>query len=467
MLKFGGSSVGTAKAMRLAAEKIRKCTGKRLVVLSACAGITNHLHTITASLSRAEELMELDIKSAKSSFLKAVNTLREIDLLHSKIISELLANGLLPEYSNKYYQKRKELRKRILGALLLRKITPNNAVSIVSMGEYFSTLIFVSYLKEQGLPASWADSFEYLWEKDRPTLVNNEQAQKLTDNFDECDILVIQGYIRRDVTGKLSNFGRGGSDYTAALLGEILNAQQVQIYTDVDGVYSSDPRKVVNAKILKKISPHAMGMMALFGAKVMHPDSLKPAISSAVPVSIKNTFSESKGTEISYPSGSTPVSDIPTLTLGRDITKVQIDLIGQATEENALANIRENIFSAEPLFYAESGTGISAFIQKKDFNKLSAVLSQSDIAFSSSAYPLLLITSFIENAVFLGRDNAKTVTDDNNLAYSSTLRIFDDNMLIKQYGLGRSSYLLELSQEIDDDMLSGLHDYLLSIKNAR
>ncbi|GAB5465356.1 MAG: hypothetical protein Kapaf2KO_07920 [Candidatus Kapaibacteriales bacterium] len=191
---------------------------------------------------------------------------------------------------------------------------------IQSFGEYLSTSIFSAYLESIGYKNTLNDSTNYLG-FDRDT----REFKQLENISLGNSINIFQGYVCKTIllTGEYykGNLGRGGSDYSACIFAKFLQAKKVYIYTDVNGVYNTDPRILEDAKLLSEISTRTMSLMAKYGAKVLHPDSLTPATRSSIPVYIKNTFNpENEGTLISRQSEPT----VPTYTILKSCYKYSI-----------------------------------------------------------------------------------------------------------------------------------------------
>ena len=280
-MKFGGTSVGTSDSIRLVANAIDKHSGKKLIVLSANAGVTDNLVNLIGYLpSKPNE---------------ANNIIEKINQNLLSICKELeLNDGQTNQVQNYIY----EIKNLVEGVRLLGFISEKVSNKIVSYGEIISSFIFHSYYSKHHQSQLLDITKHLVYRKSTGTyhLENKKEIESSLENF---DTLITQGFICIDKNGNISNLGRGGSDYSASILAAELGAEELQIWTDVTGVMTADPRIVKNAKTKDFVNITNLSKMAFFGAKVIHPDTLKPTMKTGIPVSIRNTFqSNEEGTYI-------------------------------------------------------------------------------------------------------------------------------------------------------------------------
>ena len=265
--KFGGTSVADFDAMDRSADVVLSDTDTRLVVLSASAGVTNLLVALAEGLQDAERYIKLDavraIQYAILDRLSDPHTIREeIDRLLDNLTTLAEAAALAP--------------------------SPALTDELVSHGELMSSLLFVEVLRDRGAEAQWFDARKIMRTSNRfgraepdinalAELAQQQLAPRLAQS-----LIITQGFIGSDVNGRTTTLGRGGSDYTAALLGEALSACRVDIWTDVPGIYTTDQRIVPAAKRIDRIAFEEAAEMATFGAKVLHPATLLPAVRSDI-----------------------------------------------------------------------------------------------------------------------------------------------------------------------------------------
>ena len=267
--KFGGTSVADYDAMNRSADVVLADPTTRLVVLSASAGVTNLLVSLSEGLEATERFVKLD-------------ALRKIQF----DILERLQNP------NVIREEVERLLENITTLAEAASLATSTALTdeLVSHGELMSTLLFVEIMRERNVQAQWFDVRKIMRTSDRfgraepdvealAELTNQQLAPRLADG-----IVITQGFIGSEAKGRTTTLGRGGSDYTAALLGEALHATRVDIWTDVPGIYTTDPRVVSAAKRIDVIAFEEAAEMATFGAKVLHPATLLPAVRSDIPV---------------------------------------------------------------------------------------------------------------------------------------------------------------------------------------
>lgn len=267
--KFGGTSVADFDAMNRSADVVLADPDTRLVVLSASAGVTNLLVALAEGLEASE-------RQAKLAALHKI----QFDILgrlrNPSVISEEI----------------ERLLENIITLAEAASLATSTALTdeLVSHGELMSTLLFVEVLRERNVQSQWFDVRKVLRTSDRfgraepdVTAIAELTTQQLAPRLAE-GIVITQGFIGSETKGRTTTLGRGGSDYTAALLGEALQASRVDIWTDVPGIYTTDPRVVPAAKRIDVIAFEEAAEMATFGAKVLHPATLMPAVRSNIPV---------------------------------------------------------------------------------------------------------------------------------------------------------------------------------------
>ena len=267
--KFGGTSVADYAAMNRSADVVLADPNTRLVVLSASAGVTNLLVSLSEGLEATERFVKLD-------------ALRKIQF---DILERLQTPNVIREEVER-------LLENITTLAEAASLATSTALTdeLVSHGELMSTLLFVEIMRERNIQAQWFDVRKVMRTSDRfgraepdvealAELTNQQLAPRLDEG-----IVITQGFIGSEAKGRTTTLGRGGSDYTAALLGEALHATRVDIWTDVPGIYTTDPRVVSAAKRIDVIAFEEAAEMATFGAKVLHPATLLPAVRSDIPV---------------------------------------------------------------------------------------------------------------------------------------------------------------------------------------
>ncbi|KNC13019.1 aspartate kinase [Klebsiella sp. RIT-PI-d] len=267
--KFGGTSVANFDAMNHSADVVLADPSVRLVVLSASAGVTNLLVALAEGLEAGERFVKLD-------------ALRKIQF---DILERLTRPNIIREEIERLLENITTLAE---AASLATSLALTD--ELVSHGELMSTLLFVEILRERQVQAQWFDVRKVMRTSDRfgraePDVATLAEltAQLLAPRLEE-GLAITQGFIGSEAKGRTTTLGRGGSDYTAALLAEALHATRVDIWTDVPGIYTTDPRVVPTARRIDEIAFEEAAEMATFGAKVLHPATLLPAVRSDIPV---------------------------------------------------------------------------------------------------------------------------------------------------------------------------------------
>ncbi len=285
VLKFGGTSVGSPQRMMQVADIIAGVHGKKIVVLSAVSGTTNTLVSISdfcqndqkeEAIKVAEELKEQYHQFVKDLFNDEDFVLRNIDFVNQKFAD--------------------------IKSLINEEFKEQVAKMFVAQGELMSTHLFTEYLSSIGKSATLLPALDFMTldeyaEPDlKTTKVKLESALKSIGE----NVIITQGYIARNVSGGTDNLRRGGSDYSATIIGAVVKAEEVQIWTDIDGMHNNDPRVVQPTHPLAHLSFEEASELAYFGAKVLHPHCIVPAQMFEVPVRIKNTMDpKAHGTLIS------------------------------------------------------------------------------------------------------------------------------------------------------------------------
>ncbi|MBI3500188.1 MAG: aspartate kinase [Bacteroidetes bacterium] len=284
ILKFGGTSVGSAERMKNLVALI-KSDEPKIVVLSAMSGTTNALVEIANALYAKE--------NAKAKQL--------IDALEKKY------EGVLKELYSKEssLNKGKELVKNhfeFIRSFTLDMFTANEEKAILAQGELLSTAMEHFYLEEIGIDSVLLPALNFMRidENDEPDLKYIEENLKAElKKYSGKKLFITQGYICRNSFGEIDNLKRGGSDYTATLIGAALNSEEIQIWTDIDGMHNNDPRIVEKTFPVTELSFDEAAELAYFGAKILHPTCVLPAQKRKVPVRLLNTMQpQAKGTVI-------------------------------------------------------------------------------------------------------------------------------------------------------------------------
>jgi len=321
VMKFGGTSVGDAACIARAAKIIADGAqqGGCVAVVSAMSGVTNRL--IDAA-KKAQTGIESEA-TAVTDALRAQHETALIALVKDeqkrasvrKKIEEVLSEG----------------RRLLEGTALLRELTARTLDAVSSLGERLSAPLVAAAVRELGLPSESVEATECVVTDDfhggAEPLMEETRAKseaRLRPLLGKGCVPVVTGFLGATQAGELTTLGRGGSDYSATILGAAMDADEVIIWTDVEGVLTADPRLVSEARTIPVISYREAAELAYFGAKVLHPKTLKPVVQKAIPVWIRNSFAPDKlGTKIT-PEGRSIGGGVKALTAIRDVTLISV-----------------------------------------------------------------------------------------------------------------------------------------------
>jgi bifunctional aspartokinase / homoserine dehydrogenase 1 len=321
VMKFGGTSVGDADCIRRAAAIVKSAAAQSpvVVVVSAMSGVTNRL--IDAA-NRAKAGQSDFIPGLIADLRKQHNTVLEALVTDPKRRAEIATalNAVLAE-----------LERLLQGTALLSELTPRALDAISGIGERLSTPLLSGAVHQLGVPSTPVSATELIVTdphhgRAEPLMTQTRErsTKRLRPLLDQGVVPVVTGFIGATVDGVQTTLGRGGSDYSATILGAVLDAHETIIWTDVDGVKSADPRIVPEARTIPEISYNEAAELAYFGAKVLHPNTLRPVTAARVPVWIKNSFAPEKpGTRI-IARGETNGGGVKALTAIRDVSLITV-----------------------------------------------------------------------------------------------------------------------------------------------
>ncbi|MBP8975993.1 MAG: lysine-sensitive aspartokinase 3 [Bacteroidetes bacterium] len=295
VMKFGGTSVEDAKAMNNVISIIQKAQPQQpIVVLSAISGAT------TTFMKAASMSLDGQLDEAHARLNQLLE--RHIAIAENLIDDRPTIQQLILSFKRRF----EELKNICHGIALLGELTNRSLDAIASIGERLSTLILAEAMEQRGLPVELVDARTFMITNDNFTaamplfdIVNEKVREIFPPLLQSGKIPLTQGFIGTTSKGITTTLGRGGSDYTASIIGASLGAKEIQIWTDVDGVLTADPRIVPNAQKLDTISFNEASELAYFGAKVLHPSTILPAIEKNIPVIVLNSkHPENTGTRI-------------------------------------------------------------------------------------------------------------------------------------------------------------------------
>ena len=286
VLKFGGTSVGSVESIKNVTNILAGREGKKLLVLSAMAGVTNKLVEIT-------ELIKVEDQSAIATIITELKNKHEETI--DALISEPALNTDAKNFVNNVLIT--------LEALTQNKYSEGVYAEVVTTGETMLTYIFSTFLTQQGIQNNFLNAKEFMHvsnlENPNTELVG-ELFQKSISQLEPTEVYITQGFVRIDSNNRINTLKRGGSDYSATILAAAVKADEVQIWTDIDGFHNNDPRYVENTHAIAELSFEEASELAYFGAKILHPQTISPVIKRQIPLFLKNTFTpDLPGTRIS------------------------------------------------------------------------------------------------------------------------------------------------------------------------
>ena len=286
VMKFGGTSVGTPDRMKEVTKLVTKSGEPVFVVLSAMSGTTNSLVEI------ADYLYKKNPEGAN----EIINQLERKYMQH---IDELYSTDAAKDQTREFLISEMNY----LRSFTKELFTSFEEKSIVAQGEMMSTNMVVNYMREQGINAVLLNALDFMRtdkNSEADPVYIKEKLMAIMEKNEGQQVYITQGFICRNAYGEIDNLQRGGSDYTASLIGAALNAEEIQIWTDIDGMHNNDPRVVDKTAPVHQLHFEEAAELAYFGAKILHPTCVQPAKYAGIPVRLLNTMQpDAEGTTIS------------------------------------------------------------------------------------------------------------------------------------------------------------------------
>jgi aspartate kinase len=339
IMKFGGTSVGSADAINKAADIVVAEKGAKVVVVSAMSGVTDKLLTISRKVAdMPAPVVEQECNRFYHSILEQ----------HKRAAEGAISDGeILDGVQKKIEELCNELKITLLGIGYLGDLSPRSLDFILSYGERLSMLIVAGALESRGAKSKALTGHEAGIITDsnfgcaRPLYKRMKDSVKtaLMPLIDEGIIPVVTGFVAADENAHITTLGRGGSDYSASLLGRFLDADEVQIWTDVDGILSTDPKIVPTAQLINRISYVEAMDLAYFGAKVIHSKMIEPAMDADIPVRIKNTFNPSCEGTLILREKEKIVRVIKAVAIAKDVDILNLRGVGMAETPNIAGRV--------------------------------------------------------------------------------------------------------------------------------
>ena len=347
VMKFGGTSVGNAECIARAAQIIAKGAreGRCVAVVSAMSGVTN-------------KLIEAAKTAQTGNAAGATAVMDALRAQHDATLTALVKNEVeRARVRQKLEVVLAEGRRFCEGTALLRELSPRTMDAISSLGERLSAPLLAAVVRQLGLQCEAVDATELIvtdayhgGAEPQMDLTRQKSQARVFPLLERGIVPIVTGFLGAATNGELTTLGRGGSDYSATILGAALDAGEVIIWTDVDGVLSADPRLVREAQTISEISYREAAELAYFGAKVLHPKTLRPVVQAEIPVWIRNSFApDNLGTKITQ-AGRSIGGGVKALTAIQDVTLISVggpgivglpDVVGRTF--STTAEVRANV----------------------------------------------------------------------------------------------------------------------------
>jgi aspartate kinase len=411
VMKFGGTSVGDASRIRDVASIVRDAaySSDIVVVVSAMAGVTNNL-------------IEAANAAESGNRARVAGIFEELQNRHSKAACELIPsafdhNLVLQKMRVLFY----EAEALCETAASARKVTSAQRDLIASLGERVCAPLVAAVLADLGVPSESISAVELIvtdanhgGAQPAPAPTQTLCENRLRPLLDQNIVPVVTGYLGASVEGALTTLGRGGSDYSATILGAALDADEVIIWTDVDGVLSCDPKLVPKARTITEISYLEAADLAYFGAKVLHPKTLHPVMQSDIPVWIRNSFSPGHvGTRIT-PLGIATLGEVKAVTAIGDARLITVsgDVAGSVNDAHARAERAVTSVGAEAWLLSQSASGDQicvAISPATASNTADALLEEFGEEFTQGRFERVAIHSAISIVTVVGQGLAPSI----------------------------------------------------------
>lgn len=436
VMKFGGSSVANAENIIKVVNIIQEKKEAKVVVFSAMGGITDALENVWQSYQN-KDVIDAQCCLIKQVFMNLISELFSDDSV--KLICKALVN-----YS-------------IENVIKLERANTLKRANVVSLGEKLTSFIIHQYCQELGMNTELIDA-EKLIRKNSNNEVNQkfitENCSLLLSNRKPSSIYITQGFVCSTVGGQTSVLGRGGSDYSATLIGAAIKAKAIEIWSDTNGVLNNDPRKVTNTTTVNAISYDEATEMAFFGAKILHPKCLIPAKERGIKVIVKNTFNpEFSGTVISSKTTHTTV------------------VKAAATKENvSILNITSNRTLTENEFISKTFKTLSKYQQQTDLMSITNVTIAIAIVANSQIETCINQLSKFSSVSVLKEQSIITLVGNlssNSSGNSDTILKSFKKIPIKMIGYGSSntSISIVIDKVNQNKALQNVNEYVFNLKN--
>ncbi len=449
VLKFGGTSVQFHDNMKQVKNIISDMQNEQLlIVLSACRGTTDNLLKLAeASANNHSDLMQSLFNEIKNHHLELITNLKLDNEFNVNVINDV--NSILNQIEN-----------MCEGIRLLKELTIRTRATLVANGELLSTAILSNYLKSCGINNVLLDAREImkLYYSNADSLVNFEKTSEnikkaFTQNlYSGFNIQIIQGFIGSDPMNNTAVLSRGGSDYSAAVFGAELQAEEIQIWTDVSGIFSTDPRFFSNAKTIERMTFSEVKELSAFGAKVLHPDTVKPAIVANIPVRVLNTHSPQENGTLLTNNIEESISQIDAITMLKSLNIFSITIPSERERKSEVIRKISECMNQTSGNYFLISQGISEIkIITDNISRLSSTFSKNYLTSNLSDVAVLCLVG--KNLTY--SSNSKLLNNISNI-------IFKYNIEMLEIINNNAIYIAMNTLENSNSLYEELHNFIIN-----
>lgn len=447
VIKFGGTSVGAVDRLRTAISIVEERRDLRpVVVVSALAGVTN-------------QLVDASTRAASGELQEALEIVRDIRERHEAVAHELVQQkgDYLDAFLRQLGRHIDQISTILHGNALLREVTPRAHDKIVAIGEKLSSVLFAYTMRLRMLPGIHVDSEEVVvtdecFGEAAPLMDATREmaARTLLPELERGHIPVMGGFIGRSQNGATTTLGRGGSDYSASIVGAAIGAEEIQIWTDVDGMLTSDPRVVPQAKIISLLSYEEAAELAYFGAKVLHPRTMVPAVDRSIPVRVLNTHNPSSPGTLITSAGDSEKRGPRAIAMKKDVTAIHVVANAMLGTSGFLAKMFEVFRALDVSVDLIATSEVSVTVTLDDERHAEALTSELE------KYGTVEVR---ENQTVIGIIGRELLSDP-----ATSDRVFSaietSRLLMASYGATRMNLSLVLDGVDPDEAVRSIHDAL-------
>jgi len=447
VLKFGGTSVKDAAMFHRVGEIVSRYPGERVVVLSAMAGITDKL---------------VEIASCRFSEKEVEMVLSDIRKRHESVIESISSASIAEDVRNRFTARFEMLRTLCRGICLVKDITPRTRDLVLSYGERFSVLLLEGVLNDLGVKGAALEADQIgmvtdgVYGSATPCLDRIEEAFacSILPRLRQGEVPIITGFFGVDSQGNTTIFGRGGSDFSAGIVAYAIDADLCEIWTDVDGFMSADPRIVPQARVISKMDYSESAELAYFGAKVLHPRTVEPVRKKGIPILIKNTMRP----------------DAPgTMICGNGRTNGEKRLVRAVASKGGLSIVK--IYSPEMAYQSEFVSKVLGALERNGVNTYAVSTALSTFSFLVDGSKIDLVHEairrltgvIIEKVVILDRISLICIVGERMSEPGVAAKVFTTvastgtSIIMISEGASDVALNFAISQEREVDVLREIH----------